>query len=168
LTCGTSLPLQPVRRNHHDEAADNKKDVNACGAVLKQSGGCAVELEPAHDDCVVGHHGEGGDATESFDTPQGGCGSDLRVCAHFDTFLQQKRTARQPDSFRFRKEFADPPNGSRPARKSFFSEEKNQKTFIPPPRPRSKPWPRCLDRRRKNKVFLLLFLQKKKILPSTP
>jgi hypothetical protein len=50
-------------------------------------------------------------------------------------------------------------------RKVFFSEEKNQKTFIPG-RPRIDPG-HGLDRGSGGeiKVFLLLFLQKKKTLP---
>jgi hypothetical protein len=41
----------------------------------------------------------------------------------------------------------------------FFSEEKNQKTFISSPLPRSRPWPGCL-RRRRDKSLLLLFFRK--------
>jgi hypothetical protein len=44
----------------------------------------------------------------------------------------------------------------------FFFEKKNQKTFTSPPLPRSTPWPRSLRERPEIKVFLLLFLQKKK------
>jgi hypothetical protein len=49
-------------------------------------------------------------------------------------------------------------------RKMFFSEEKNQKTFIPSLAARLRLIPRR-DAAGKMKVFLLLFLQKKKILP---
>jgi hypothetical protein len=45
----------------------------------------------------------------------------------------------------------------------FFSEEKNQKTFIPSPALRSKLRAKR-DAAQKIKVFLLLFLQKKKTL----
>jgi hypothetical protein len=41
----------------------------------------------------------------------------------------------------------------------FFSEEKNQKTFISPPLPRSRPWPVRL-RQRRDKSLLLLFFRK--------
>jgi hypothetical protein len=41
----------------------------------------------------------------------------------------------------------------------FFSEEKNQKTFISPPLPRSRPWPGYC-RSARNKSLLLLFFRK--------
>jgi hypothetical protein len=41
----------------------------------------------------------------------------------------------------------------------FFSEEKNQKTFISPPLPRGKPWPACI-RSTRPKSLLLLFFRK--------
>jgi hypothetical protein len=41
----------------------------------------------------------------------------------------------------------------------FFSEEKNQKTFISPPLPRSRPWPGPI-RSAKQKSLLLLFFKK--------
>jgi hypothetical protein len=44
-------------------------------------------------------------------------------------------------------------------RKAFFSEEKKQKTFVPAPADRSRPWPRSWERRR-NKSLLLLFFRK--------
>jgi hypothetical protein len=50
----------------------------------------------------------------------------------------------------------------------FFSEEKNQKTFIfyACPNFSVRRLERCVAAR--NKAFLLLFLQKKKVLPSNP
>jgi hypothetical protein len=44
-------------------------------------------------------------------------------------------------------------------RKVFFSEEKNQKTFVPPLVPISRPWPGCC-RSDRNKSLLLLFFRK--------
>jgi hypothetical protein len=37
--------------------------------------------------------------------------------------------------------------------KKFFSEEKNQKTFISPLFPRSRPWPETFRRRRNKSLF---------------
>jgi hypothetical protein len=49
----------------------------------------------------------------------------------------------------------------------FFFEKKNQKTFISALAARGRPWPDSWERR-ENKVFLLLFFQKKKVLlPSS-
>jgi hypothetical protein len=47
----------------------------------------------------------------------------------------------------------------------FFSEEKNQKTFMSPPLQRSRPWPVCL-RWRKDKSLLLLFFRKGEVYPT--
>jgi hypothetical protein len=47
----------------------------------------------------------------------------------------------------------------------FFSEEKNQKTFVPSPLPRLAAMAGILPPVPGIKVFLLLFLQKKKSLP---
>jgi hypothetical protein len=44
----------------------------------------------------------------------------------------------------------------------FFSEEKNQKTFIPARHPAIRPWPGSWERRG-NKSLLLLFFRKEEI-----
>jgi hypothetical protein len=44
----------------------------------------------------------------------------------------------------------------------FFSEEKNQKTFIFQPLPRSRPWPASF-RRARHKSLLLLFFRKEEL-----
>jgi hypothetical protein len=49
----------------------------------------------------------------------------------------------------------------------FFSEEKNQKTFIPCAGPNPSGQTPAIAQAQRIKVFLLLFLQKKKTLPST-
>jgi hypothetical protein len=51
------------------------------------------------------------------------------------------------------------PQHSTELKKSFFSEEKKQKTFVPPQLPTGSPWHGSIGKRR-NKSLLVLFFRK--------